>query len=63
MCEAYREMNAIRARDGVPFTSFGYKSDVTQEYWDDIMNRLNSEVLKATGKSAWLNPILFEENV
>lgn len=61
MCEAYAEMNAIRARDGVPRCFDGRKSDVSQEWWDSIMERLNTEVVKATGKPAWLNPILFKE--
>ena len=63
MCEAYGEMNRIRARCGVPYGPNGYKSDVTQEYWDSIMERLDAEVVRATGKPAWLNPILFNKEV
>lgn len=60
MCEAWREMNTIRARDGVPRCSDGTKSDVSQEYWDDIMNRLDNAVIEATGHKAWLHPSLYE---
>ncbi len=53
LCEAHNEMNIIRARDGVP-----KGSNVTQEYWDDIMHRLNEVVVNATGRSAHCHPSL-----
>ena len=56
LCEAYREMNIIRAREGVP-----RGSNITQTYWNDIMDRINSIVLQETGKHAWLNPELYKE--
>lgn len=59
MCEAWREMNTIRARDGVPYCHDGRKSDVSQEYWDDILRRLDCAVMNATGQSAWSNPALY----
>jgi hypothetical protein len=59
MCEAWREMNAVRARDGVPYCHDGRQSDVSQEYWDDIMARLDKEVLDATGHDCWLHPALY----
>ena len=62
MCEAWTEMNTIRARDGVPCMHNGYKSDVAQEYWDDIMQRLDDEVKKATGRGCWLHPALYSPN-
>jgi len=63
MCEAWTEMNTIRARDGVPYMHNGYKSDVTQEYWDDIMQRLDDEVKAATGRGCWLHPALYSPNI
>lgn len=63
MCEAWTEMNTIRARDGVPYMHNGFKSDVAQEYWDDIMQRLDDEVKKATGRGCWLHPALYSLNI
>lgn len=60
MCQAYQEMNIIRARDGVPYTSYGYKSDVSPEYWDSIMKKLDSAVTEATGHGCWLHPCLYQ---
>ncbi len=56
MCEACREMAIIRARDGVP-----KGSNVTQEYWNDIINRLNCIVTDATGHSAYCHPSLYKD--
>ena len=53
MCEAYAEMNTIRARDGVP-----PGSRTTQEYWNDIMERLNKAIYDATGEMAHCHPSL-----
>jgi len=55
LCEVYNEMNLISARDGVPVGS-----NVTQEYWDDIMNRINEIVETETGHTAHCHPILYE---
>ena len=55
MCEAWREMNTIRARRGVP-----KGSNVTQEYWDDIMSRLNDIIQDETGHSAHCHPSLYK---
>jgi len=63
MCEVWSEMNAIRARDGVPYMHNGWKSDVSQEYWDDMMDRLNKEVIDATGKGCWLHPVLYNDDL
>ena len=62
MCQAWHEMNTIRARDGVPYMYDGIKSDVSQEYWDDIMQRLDDEVKAATGRGCWLHPALYSPN-
>ena len=62
MCHVYAEMNAIRARDGVPYCYDGRKSDVSQEWWDDIMERLNDRVKEVSGKGCWLNPCMYENS-
>ncbi len=54
MCEAWREMNTIRARDGVPIGS-----SITQEYWDDIIERLDKIVESETGHTAHCHPSLY----
>jgi hypothetical protein len=59
MCEAWTEMNTIRARDGVPYMHNGQQSSVSQEWWDDIMERLDAEVVAATGRGCWLHPSLY----
>jgi len=61
MCQAYAEMNTIRARDGVPYCFDGRKSDVSQDYWDSIMDKLNTVVTEATGQGCWLNPCLYQK--
>ncbi len=32
------ELNVIRARDGVPYTQFGHKSDVCAEYFSHVVD-------------------------
>ena len=61
IAEAWREMNTIRARDGVPRHSDGQQSDVSQEYWDSIMERLDAVLKVETGHGAWLHPSLFSQ--
>ncbi len=58
LCEVWHEMNVIRARDGVPRCYDGRKSSMSQEYWDDLMQRIDAAVFEATGKRAWLHPCL-----
>jgi hypothetical protein len=62
ICEVWEEMNGIRAQDGVPYHYDGRKSDIKQEYWDDMMTRLDDIVKKYTGKGCWLNPILYNKS-
>ena len=61
LCQVCAEMRIIRARDGVPYTHTGYKSDVSQEYWDSLISDIDEVVVKETGKTAWLNPLLYED--
>jgi hypothetical protein len=52
-------LNAIRARDGVPYTSNGWKSDVHEEYFSSVVDELDDAVIAATGKSAHCHPELY----
>jgi hypothetical protein len=57
--KAFAELNAIRARDGVPYTSSGWKSDVQEEYFSSVVDELDEAVIAATGKSAHCHPELY----
>ena len=35
---AYTELNIIRARDGVPYTHYGMKSDVDEKYFSSVVD-------------------------
>lgn len=59
ICQAWNEMNIIRARDGVPYCHDGRKSDVTQEHWDSVMDSLEWIVNRETGRPAHCNPYLY----
>jgi hypothetical protein len=39
---AWNELNAIRARDGVPYTHAGWKSDVDEVYFSQIVDALSN---------------------
>lgn len=56
---AFAELNAIRARDGVPYTRNGWKSDVQEEYFSSVVDGLDEAVIAATGKSAHCHPELY----
>lgn len=56
---AYQELNAIRARDGVPYTHTGFKSDVDEKYWSDLVDSIDLVVVKATGHTAHCHPLLY----
>ena len=60
MAEAWHEMNVIRARDGVPYCSDGRKSDVSQEYWDGIMDRLGKAIEEASGFPPHCHPYIYD---
>lgn len=40
MWQAWHELNAIRARDGVPFDHMGYPSDVDEAYFSQLVDDL-----------------------
>lgn len=56
---AFAELNAIRARDGVPYTHSGCKSDVDEQYFSSVVEELDDAVKAATGKSAHCHPELY----
>ena len=39
---AWRELNAIRARDGVPYTHEGWKCEVSEEYFSALVDALDA---------------------
>ena len=57
---AFAELNAIRARDGVPYTRNGWKSDVDETYFSSVVDELDEAVMVATGKSAHCHPELLK---
>ena len=56
---AFAELNAIRARDGVPYNSSGCKSGVDEQYFSSVIDGLDEAVKAATGKSAHCHPELY----
>lgn len=40
--DAYKELNEIHARDGVPYTKHGWKSSVTQEWFTTVVENLRA---------------------
>lgn len=59
MVKAYRELNAIRARDGVPWTRYGYASGVCPDYFSGVVDELDKVVLLLTGRGAHCHPELY----
>ncbi len=59
LAHVWSEMNAIRARDGVPRMFDGTRSSVSQEWWDELMNRCEESIMAHTGKPAHCNPVLY----
>lgn len=59
LAQVYQEMNAIRARDGVPYCHDGRKSSVCPDYWDRLVDRLDVLIERHTGKQAHCNPALY----
>lgn len=56
---AFAELNAIRSRDGVPYTHEGWKSGVDEDYFSSVVDGLDDAVKSATGKSAHCHPELY----
>lgn len=59
---AFAELNAIRARDGVPYTRNGYKCGVDERYFSSVVDALDEAVKAATGRSARCHPVLRIKN-
>jgi len=60
LCQIFQEMNAVRARDGVPYTYDGTKTSVDEDYWSELVDRTDEAVKAATGKSAHCHPCLYK---
>ena len=60
---AYKELNAIRARDGVPYTHDGWKSSIDEEYFAGVVDKLDEAMIDMSGQSAHLHPILYQRAV
>lgn len=52
LCRIWRELNAIRAKDGAP-------EGVTTDYWAELCDSLNTIIVQHTGQGAWLHPLLY----
>lgn len=48
---AYHELNAIHARDGVPRTHEGFKSSVSQEYFTGLVEGIRDLLARIDGDS------------
>lgn len=50
LCAAYQELNAVRARDGVPRMFDGTHSGVSEEYFSDLVDA----IADAVGGHPWI---------
>ena len=62
MVRAFKELNTIRARDGVPYNHMGYKASVCPDYFSSVVDGLDAAVKTISGKSAHCHPFLYGEN-
>ena len=62
LVKAYRQLNEIRARDGVPYTSMGYASSVDADYFSSVVDEIDAAVVALTGKPAHCHPLLYAAN-
>jgi hypothetical protein len=60
LVRAFRELNEIRARDGVPWTSSGYPACVSQDYFSAVVDEIDAAVIALTGKGAHCHPLLYD---
>ena len=60
LVKAFNELNAIRARDGVPYTHYGVKSSVCEDYFSSVVDQVDEAVRVLTGESAHCHPLLYE---
>lgn len=47
--KAWRELNTIRARDGVPYKYDGLRSDVSEDYFSSVVDECSFAIEAATG--------------
>jgi hypothetical protein len=59
MCRAFAELNAIRARAGVPYTRGGWPSLVNEDYFSQVVDDLDAAVRLMTGIGAHCHPSLY----
>ncbi len=59
MVKAFNELNEIRARDGVPYTQYGWKASIDPVYFSSVVDELDEAVKAITGKSAHCHPELY----
>ena len=57
---AHSELNAIRARDGVPYDRDGMRYGVSEEYFSGVVDALDAAVRQATGHGAHCHPRLYD---
>lgn len=62
MVKAFQELNAIRARDGVPYSRDGSRYGVCENYFSSVIEELDASVRELTGKSAHCHPELYIES-
>jgi hypothetical protein len=48
--QAWNELNAIRARDGVPYTHQGWKASVDESYFSKVVDDCEAAIQKLTGE-------------
>lgn len=62
--KAWHELNAIRARDGVPYNYQGFKSDVDPVYFSSVVDECDFAIETATGEQTkpWFPAILGGSN-
>lgn len=60
LVKAFNELNAIRARDGVPRDYAGMKVGIDEEYFSSVVDDVDAAVLALTGRGAHCHPLLYE---
>jgi hypothetical protein len=58
--KAWHELNTIRARDGVPRTHQGFKSDVAEDYFSEVVDECGAAIQAATGEPPKPWPLTFQ---
>ncbi len=60
LVKAFLELNAIRARDGVPYSRRGDRYGVCEEYFSSVVDDVNTAVKELTGITAHCHPSLYK---